>query len=71
MTDTLELIRGYAGDVPPLAKFAIVMAIIVGIPPLFKRIGLPGLQCRQRHGLGQYAISRARQAILPECAVHP
>jgi Kef-type K+ transport system membrane component KefB len=43
MTGTLELIRHYAGDLPPLAKFAVVMAIIVGIPPLLKRIGLPAL----------------------------
>jgi hypothetical protein len=33
MTGTLELIRHYADALPPLAKFAIVMAIIVGIPP--------------------------------------
>ena len=43
MTGTLELIRHYAGELPELAKFAIFMAIIVCVPPLFKRMKLPAL----------------------------
>jgi Kef-type K+ transport system membrane component KefB len=43
MTGTLELIRHDADNLSPLTKFAILMAIIVGIPPLFKRIRLPAL----------------------------
>jgi Kef-type K+ transport system membrane component KefB len=41
MTETMELIRTHASALPPLAKFALVMAIIVGIPPLFRRLSLP------------------------------
>jgi Kef-type K+ transport system membrane component KefB len=39
----MELIRSQAAALPPLAKFAIIMAIIVGIPPLFRRIRLPSV----------------------------
>jgi len=41
MTETMEVIRAHAAALPPLAKFAVIMAIIVGIPPLFRRIRLP------------------------------
>ena len=39
--DTLELIRSHAGSLPLLARFAIGMALIVGIPPLARRARLP------------------------------
>jgi Kef-type K+ transport system membrane component KefB len=37
----LESLRSNALDLPRLAKFAIGMAIIVAVPPLFRRIRLP------------------------------
>jgi Na+:H+ antiporter len=43
MTETLDFIRAHASTVPPLAKFAVLMAIIVGTPPLFRRIRLPAI----------------------------
>jgi Kef-type K+ transport system membrane component KefB len=43
MTGTLEFIRTHASTVPPLAKFAVLMAIIVGIPPLSRRARLPAV----------------------------
>ena len=43
MTETLDFIRAHASTVPPLAKFAVLMAIIVGIPPLFRRARLPAI----------------------------
>jgi len=43
MNEQMEWIRAHASAVPPLAKFAIIMAIIVGIPPLFRRIKLPAV----------------------------
>jgi Kef-type K+ transport system membrane component KefB len=39
----LEQIRDYALALPLMAKFAIGMALIVGIPLLFQRIKLPGV----------------------------
>ncbi|HEY2105763.1 MAG TPA: cation:proton antiporter [Candidatus Binataceae bacterium] len=39
----LEVIRAHASAMPNLPKFALVMALIVGIPPLFRRIRLPPL----------------------------
>ena len=39
--EALELIRTHAGDLPLLARFAIAMALIVGIPPLARRARLP------------------------------
>ena len=39
----LEFIRSYALALPNLAKFAIGMAFIVGIPPLCRRVRLPGV----------------------------
>jgi len=43
MTGILEFIRVHASTVPPLAKFAVIMAIIVGIPPLSRRARLPAV----------------------------
>src|SRR5580765_5430220 len=43
MTETLDFIRAHASTVPPLAKFAVLMAIIVGTPPLFRRVRLPAI----------------------------
>ena len=39
--ETLELIRTHAASLPLLARFAIAMALIVGIPPLARRVRLP------------------------------
>jgi Kef-type K+ transport system membrane component KefB len=39
--ETLELIRTHAASLPLLARFAIAMALIVGIPPLARRARLP------------------------------
>src|SRR3954453_16369309 len=41
--DVLEQIRDHALALPLMAKFAIGMALIVGIPLLFQRIKLPGV----------------------------
>jgi Kef-type K+ transport system membrane component KefB len=43
MTETIELIRTYAANLPVLAKFAVFMIIIVGIPPLARRARLPAV----------------------------
>lgn len=43
MTGILDLIRSQAGALPPLAKFGIVMAIIVCVPSVLKRAGLPAV----------------------------
>ena len=39
--DILELIRSHAASLPLLARFAIAMALIVGIPPLARWARLP------------------------------
>ena len=41
MMRTLEPLRSHALALPALAKFAIVMAVIVGIPPLAHRARFP------------------------------
>jgi Kef-type K+ transport system membrane component KefB len=41
--DNLEWIRSHALALPHLVKFALGMAIIVGAPPLSRRIRLPGI----------------------------
>src|SRR5689334_3636519 len=38
---TIEFLRGQARSLPMLAKFAVVMALIVGVPRLCRRIRLP------------------------------
>jgi Kef-type K+ transport system membrane component KefB len=38
-----ELLRSQAVSLPPLAKFALGMALIFGIPPLARRVRLPGV----------------------------
>ena len=43
MTQTVEAVRAYSMALPPLAKFAIIMAIIVGIPPVSRRFRLPAV----------------------------
>jgi Kef-type K+ transport system membrane component KefB len=43
MTGPLEFIRHQASTVPPLARFAVLMAIIVGVPPLARRVRLPAV----------------------------
>ena len=43
MADTLEFVRAHALMLPPLAKFAVGMAIIVGVPALSKRLRLPAV----------------------------
>jgi Kef-type K+ transport system membrane component KefB len=39
--ELLEALRSEVLSLPPLAKFAIVIAVIAGVPPLARRIGLP------------------------------
>src|SRR5271166_1803004 len=39
----LEWIRSHAVALPHLAKFALAMAIIVGVPPLSRRLRLPAV----------------------------
>src|SRR5271163_440648 len=41
--ETLEWIRSHALALPNLAKFALAMAILVGVPPLSHRIRLPAV----------------------------
>jgi Kef-type K+ transport system membrane component KefB len=41
--EVLEFIRSHAQSLPPLAKFALGMALIFGIPPLSRLIRLPGV----------------------------
>lgn len=41
--DILETVRGHAIAVPLMAKFALAMAVIVGIPLLFRAVALPGI----------------------------
>jgi Kef-type K+ transport system membrane component KefB len=41
--EVLEWIRSHALALPSLAKFAMAMAVIVGVPPLSKRLRLPGV----------------------------
>ena len=41
--EILESIHSHALALPPLAKFALFMALIFGIPPLSRRIRLPGV----------------------------
>jgi Kef-type K+ transport system membrane component KefB len=39
----LDTVRAHVLSLPDLAKFAIVIAVLVGIPPLSRRIGIPGM----------------------------
>jgi Kef-type K+ transport system membrane component KefB len=39
----LEIIRTHVLALPHLAKFAIIIAVIVGIPPLARRLRIPGM----------------------------
>jgi Kef-type K+ transport system membrane component KefB len=39
--ELLEALRSHMADLPPLAKFAIAIAVIAGVPPLTRRAGLP------------------------------
>ena len=39
--ELLDALRSQVLALPPLAKFAIVIAVIVGVPPLARRVGLP------------------------------
>jgi len=41
--EVLEWIRSHALALPSLAKFAMALAVIVGVPPLSKRLRLPGV----------------------------
>jgi Kef-type K+ transport system membrane component KefB len=43
MHETIALIRAHTSALPTLAKFAAIMAIIVGIPPLSRRVRLPDI----------------------------
>jgi Kef-type K+ transport system membrane component KefB len=43
MAETFEFVRAHALMLPPLAKFAVGMAIIVGVPALSKRLRLPAV----------------------------
>jgi Kef-type K+ transport system membrane component KefB len=39
--EAIDALRSLVHALPPLAKFAVAMAIIVGVPPLARRVGLP------------------------------
>ena len=39
--ELLEALRSQMVALPPLAKFAIALAVIAGVPPLARRVGLP------------------------------
>ena len=39
--EALEFLRTYLFSLPQLAKFALILAVIVGVPPLSRRLGLP------------------------------
>ena len=39
--ELLDALRPHVLALPPLAKFAIAIAVIVGVPPLSRRVGLP------------------------------
>src|SRR6476660_2319993 len=39
--ELLDALRSQVLTLPPLAKFAIAMAIIVGVPPVARRVSLP------------------------------
>jgi Kef-type K+ transport system membrane component KefB len=39
--ELLDTLRSQMLGLPPLAKFAIAIAVIVGVPPLSRRVGLP------------------------------
>jgi len=41
--DVPGFIHSHAVALPPIAKFALAMAIIVGIPPLSRRVRIPGV----------------------------
>jgi len=41
--DVPHFIRSHAVALPPIVKFALAMAIIVGIPALSRRIRIPGV----------------------------
>ena len=41
--DVPDFIRSHAVALPPIAKFALAMAIIVGVPALSRRIRIPGV----------------------------
>jgi Kef-type K+ transport system membrane component KefB len=43
MYETIELIRAHASALPELAKFAVVMVIIVGVPPLSRWARVPDI----------------------------
>jgi Kef-type K+ transport system membrane component KefB len=39
--ELLEALSSQMVALPPLAKFAIAIAVIAGVPPLARRVGLP------------------------------
>jgi Kef-type K+ transport system membrane component KefB len=41
--EMFELLRSQAASLQPLAKFALGMALVFGIPPLARRVRLPGV----------------------------
>jgi Kef-type K+ transport system membrane component KefB len=41
--ELLEWVRSHALALPTLAKFALAMAVIIGVPPLSKRLRLPAV----------------------------
>jgi Kef-type K+ transport system membrane component KefB len=43
MSHLVEFLRAHALALPPLVKFAAVMALIVCVPRLSRRVGLPGV----------------------------
>jgi len=41
--EMFELLRSQGASLPPLAKFALGMTLVFGIPPLARRVRLPGV----------------------------
>jgi Kef-type K+ transport system membrane component KefB len=69
----LEWIRSHALALPQLAKFALAMAIVVGVPPLSRRLRVPAVVglllsgvVLGPHGLGTFAVHPAIADFLAE-----
>ncbi len=64
---TIELLRADALALPNLAKFAVAMAIVVGIPPLSRRVGLPAVVGLSLESwLGPHCIVKRRYCKLSQ-----
>ena len=62
--DFPDFIRSHAVGLPPIARFALAMAIIVGVPALFRRIRIPGGVCCSLELLSGRTSSGCLQSII-------